>query len=198
MRRATEEARNAAAAARAAAAALQEHLKEREARYSRSGFYLSGGVFWAPELFDTSLQVADSRGAFGAVGYHLGERFDIEARFDAIDVFELASPYGGYVGQFDGWSATLNGRVFLLTNVFQPYFGMGIGVMEGKTRYTQLSTGRRIDFDDTVALFRVSAGFDFYVSENVALTADAAINMPGGELSAANFATLGGGLKLRF
>lgn len=198
LHRATEEAKNAAAAARAATAALQEHVKEEEGRFSRNGFFLSGGVFWAPELFDTTASVGDSKGAFGAIGYHFGERFDVEARYDILDEFSIVSPTTGYVGHFDGWTVTLNGRIFLLTKTFQPYLGMGIGVMDGKTSYKNAITGRRLQFDDTVATFRVSTGFDYYVSESFAITADASVNMPGGEISAANYATLGGGIKLRF
>jgi opacity protein-like surface antigen len=198
LHRATEEAKNAAAAARAATAALEEHVREREARYSRNGLYLSGGVFYAPELFDTSLSVLDSRGLYGALGYHFGERVEVEARFEAIDDFLLGSAPLLYYGTFYGWTGTLNARVFLLTKSFQPYIGMGIGVIDAKTRLTDGLTGVTYRYDDTEALFRVSGGFDFYVSETLALTADAAINMPGGELSGANYATLGGGIKLRF
>jgi hypothetical protein len=197
LRRATEEAKNAAAAARAAIAALEEHVREREKRYSRNGFYVAGGIFFAPELFDTTLLVGDSRGAFGAIGYHLGERFDVEVRFDALDDFALTSR-NGFAGSLNGWSATLNGRIFLMTKTFQPYIGMGLGAMGGRTNVTDLSTGETIRYEDTVPLFRLSGGFDFYFTESVALTADAAINMPGGELNAANYATLGGGLKFRF
>jgi len=198
LHRATEEAKNAAAAARAATAALQEHVKERKNRFSRNGLYLSGGIFWSPELFDTTWSVDDSRGAFGAIGYHLAERFEIEARFDILDDFDAVSPTGAYTAKFNGWTGTLNGRIFILTNTFQPYLGMGIGVMDGETEYLDVATGLREVERDTVATFRVSAGFDFYVSESLALTADAAVNMPGGDLNFANYATLGGGIKLRF
>ena len=197
LHRAPEEAKNAAAAARAATAAVAEHVRDREKRYSRSGFYLSGGIFYAPELFDTSLSAGDSRGAFGAIGYHFAERFDVEVRVDALDNFGLTSPLG-YAGHFRGYSVTANAKLYILTKAFQPYLGIGLGALRGETKFTEIATGRTQTWHDTVGTFRLSAGFDYYVSESVALTGDAAVNMPGGELSSANFATLGGGLKIRF
>ena len=196
LHRATEEAKNAAASARAANAALAEYMTEREHRYSRRGFYLSGGLFYAPQLFDTSYRAENSQGAFGSIGYHFAERFEVEVRFDGFQDFDLSN--SEYTGYFNGFSVTANGKIFILTGAFQPYVGLGIGALNGKVGFTKIATGEFQSDRSTVATFRVSAGLDWYLTETIAITGDAALLLPGGSLSNANFATLGGGLKLRF
>ncbi|MCH2186061.1 hypothetical protein MK280_09335, partial [Myxococcota bacterium] len=113
LHRATEEAKNAAASARAANAALAEYMQEREHRYSRRGFYLSGGLFYAPQLFDTPFRAENSQGAFGSIGYHFAERFEVEVRFDGFQDFDLSD--SEYTGYFNGFSVTANGKIFILT-----------------------------------------------------------------------------------
>ena len=196
LHRATEAAENAAAAARAATAALQQQTREHEQRFSRNGVVVLGGVFWAPELFTTAYAVSDSKGANIAIGYHFARHFEVDVRYEQVDDFDLV--YGNVAGTFDAWSTTLNGRFYMLTKQFQPYLGMGIGVMQGTTFLQNTLTGYAIQEQDVVAVFRVSGGFDFYISETLALTADASVDIPGGGLTNATYATLGGGLKLRF
>ena len=194
LHRATEEAKNAAASARAANAALAEYMQERADRYSRRGFYLMGGIFYAPQLFDTSYSAANSQGAFGAIGYHFAKRFEVEARFDGFQKFDLTG--SSRTATFEGFTVTANVKIFLLTRSFQPYLGLGIGALDGKVVETEGGSVDRHRY--TVGLFRVSGGFDWYLTETIAITGDAAVNLPGGALSNANYATLGGGLKLRF
>ncbi|MDG2051580.1 MAG: hypothetical protein P8M78_15605 [Myxococcota bacterium] len=196
LHRATEEAKNAAASARAANAALAEYMQEREHRYSRSGFYLSGGLFYAPQLFDTSYRAENSQGAFGAIGYHFAKRFEVEVRFDGFQDFDLSK--SEYTAYYNGFSVTANGKLFILTGSFQPYVGLGIGALNAKTGRTKIADGVTETWQSTVATFRVSAGLDWYLTETIAITGDAAVMLPGGSLSSLNFATLGGGLKLRF
>lgn len=196
LHRATEEAKNAAASARAANAALAEYMQEREHRYSRRGFYVSGGLFYAPQLFDTSYRAENSQGAFGSIGYHFAERFEVEVRFDGFQDFDLSN--SEYTGYFNGFAVTANGKLFILTGSFQPYIGLGIGALNGKVGFTEIATGTFQSDRSTVATFRVAAGLDWYLTETIAITGDAALLLPGGSLSNANFATLGGGLKLRF
>ena len=196
LHRATEEAKNAAASARAANAALAEYMQERADRYSRRGFYLMGGVFYAPQLFDTSYVAENSQGAFGAIGYHFAKRFDVEVRFDGFQNFDLTG--SSRTATFEGFSVTANAKIFLLTRSFQPYLGLGIGALDGKVVETKIEDGSVERHRYTVGLFRISGGFDWYLTETIAITGDAAVNLPGGALSNANYATLGGGLKLRF
>jgi opacity protein-like surface antigen len=102
------------------------------------------------------------------------------------------------VGRVEGWSATANARLFLLTKAFQPYLGVGIGAMQATTDLKEVGGPGSFYSKDTVAVFRPFAGFDFYISETFALTADAAVNLPGGDLSSLTYATISGGVKLRF
>lgn len=196
LHRATEAADNAAAAARAATAALQEFERERAQRYSRNGVVLIGGIFWAPEIFQTSYSVGNSNGAHIALGYHFADYFEVDFRFEYLNDFDL-SGYGNR-GSYTAWSTTLNGRFYPLTKQIQPYLGFGIGVLEGTTFLQDVVTGYAIEESEVVAVFRFSGGVDYYVSESLALTADVSIDVPGGYLTNATYATLGGGLKVRF
>jgi hypothetical protein len=196
LHRATEAAENAAAAARAATAALQEFERERAHRYSRNGVVLIGGIFWAPEIFQTSYSVGNSNGGDIALGFHFADHFEVDFRFEYLNDFDL-SGYGNR-GSYTAWSTTLNGRFYPLTNQIQPYLGFGIGVLEGTTFLQDVATGYAIEESDVVAVFRFSGGVDYYVSRALALTADISIVVPGGNLTNATYATLGGGLKVRF
>jgi opacity protein-like surface antigen len=196
LQRAREDAEEASTAARAATLALEEYEQKQKMRFARKGVFLEASVFWAPNLFDTRLDVKNSKGLAGGLGYRFNSRFEVEARWEGFQKFELSGLNMG--GDFEGWSATANGRFFLLTGVFQPYLGIGLGAIHGKVRLWRTDEQRFIEFTETAALFRTSGGFDFYISPNIALTADASVNLPGGALTGLDYATVGGGLKLRF
>ncbi|MBW2384390.1 MAG: porin family protein [Deltaproteobacteria bacterium] len=196
LERATEEARNAAAAARAATRALEEHMQERKDRYARRGFFLAGGVFYAPELFNTVLTIDNSNGGWGGIGYRFTKRFEAEVRFDWLNGFDVSG--FNTEGLVEGWSTTANARLFLLTKSFQPYLGLGLGAMQAKTKLVEVDGPGRVNTEQTVAIFRTFAGFDYYISETFALTLDGAVNLPGGDLSSLTYATISAGVKLRF
>jgi hypothetical protein len=199
------QAKEAAAAAEAAAIAMRnelaEHEEKHERRFSRPGFFIAGGLAWAPQMFDTRLDSTHGEGAYGAIGYRFTEYFELEMRFDPVRGFDLAGQAlngNPIVGKVDGWSTTLNGRLFILTGKFQPYLAFGLGAGSLKASFSQDGDGNPAVIEEVSAYFRPSAGFDFYVSETLALTFDAAIQLPSGRFSSLTYATLGGGIKLRF
>lgn len=200
VREAREAARTAQGEARAArvevSAQLAEMREAHEKRYARPGFFIAGGAAWAPELFDTDFEIDNARAGYVALGYRAGDRFEAEVRFDISDDFDVSG--FGIEGDVDAWSATFNGRFFMLTGKFQPYVGIGLGATRFEAKLRDVATGEKGRDRETEMVFRPSAGFDFYVSETLALTADAALHVPRGDISHLRWATLGGGIKLRF
>jgi opacity protein-like surface antigen len=197
LRRAREEAEEASAAARGAPRARAKYPEERKNRFARSGVFITGNVFWAPELWDTSLNVDNTVGGSAGLGYRINSRFEVEVRYEQVQPFEIKGPV--VVGDVTGWDVTANGRFFLLTGGIQPYLGIGIGAFTGDVRLLELQAPNRYErFSTTVPIFRPSGGFDFYISERLALNIEGAVNLPGGDLTGLDYATVGGGIKLRF
>lgn len=197
LRSEVREAREAAARAEAEVVALREELAERHAqRYARPGLYLSAGLAWAPELFSTDFSVDNGESAWAAVGYRVVDRFEFEVRLDRVTNFGVEG--FGLDAELEGYAATLNGRFFLTTGRVQPYLGVGLGAMRFEGDGELVDTGERIKDRETELVFRPSVGVDLYLTENVAITGEAAMFNPSGDLSHLRWATLGAGVKLRF
>jgi len=166
--------------------------------YDRSGFYLGGGVFWAPQAFNVTsgadIDVGDSRGLSGWLGYRFSPHFGAEVRVDRLDDFELTGTFEGqdFLIEIDGWLATANAKIYLMTGRFQPYFDFGVGAFVAQIDSDGFSQ------QDTNAAFRGSVGFDVYLSPSVAVNLNAAFVSPAGDLDVVKFGQLGGGLTFRF
>jgi hypothetical protein len=192
---AREAARHAGEQAMIARREFEEFKQKHEMRYARPGFSIAGGLFWSPALYDWIVDVSDGRGFSAAVGYRFNDRVELAAQYEKFTGYEISGL--GFSGDVDSWSATANIRLFILTRSFQPYLGFGIGAFQARLDSTD-PDGFDIDDKETVVVFRLSGGFEYYISEHLALTGDAAINLPGDILSSMTYATLGGGLKIRF
>jgi len=165
------------------ALALVKELEERFA-YDRDGVYLGGGVFWAPQAWDTSGEfgVSDSRGLSGWIGYRFKPHFAMEVRVDRVDDFDFEG--SDFLGQLNGWSITANAKFFLMTGRFQPYFDFGVGAFLSDIHHTHPQTDPSSFSDrDTNAVLRGSVGFDIYLSPSFALNLDAGFSHPTGNLS---------------
>ena len=199
---ALEEARAEAASANRKAEEALAAVDELMARfaYDRSGFYLGGGVFWAPEVFNSSprLSVADSRGLSGWLGYRFSPHFATEIRVDRIDDFKLKAT--DFRGQVYGWSTTVNVKVFVMTGRLQPFVDLGVGAFMSDFDHThpESDTATKFTHADTNAIFRGSIGFDLYLSPSVALTMDAGFASVSGDFDIVKFGQIGGGLTFRF
>lgn len=196
LRRVEERAERAEAEARKARKAVEAHEEAHRRRFSRTGPTLTGGVFYAPQYFDSPYKIVSSKGASGSLGYRVGERWEIDATFDWLDGFGVEG--FGSKGQLDGWSLSANAKFFIFTGRIQPYLGLGIGGMQADLKLERQSDGRIVRDDAAAPLMRASAGIDFYASEAVVFVTDATMNLPTGNLSGLNYATLGVKLKLRF
>ena len=200
--RAVEKAEQAAAQAHRAMEELEAYKEQQKNRYARKGLYMSAGAFWAPEFFDLSpgFDADPSLGLSGGIGYRVHPHFSIDASFVWANGFELDSP-DGYPGSFDDltmWSALLGGRVIILTGKIQPYLGLGFGASGGRSTQRDaqgVDIGEFKEFGGTISF---NGGFDLYLSDSVALGADAAVSLLGGDLSGLGYSTLGVKLIYRF
>jgi hypothetical protein len=190
-----DEAEEARREAREAKAEIEAFKAKHALRFARKGLSISAHVFYAPEIFDTTLSVENGQGMAVVLGYRLHENFELSLQGDRVTGFEYSSDW--VKGELQGWTATVNAKAYILTGSFQPFIGLGIGAFYA-TVDAHYADGTRADDSEAAGLFKLNGGFDYYISERLAITADAAIYLPGGELSALTFSTLGGGVKLRF
>lgn len=196
VREARDAAKNAEAQARLARQELEQYAEAQRQRYARRGLFIAGGVGYAPNLFETTLDEGNGRSAFGSLGYRIDERVELAVRFEGMQGIDLSGQ--GYTGDAEGWTSTLNVRVFMLTGKIQPYVGFGIGAGQIDVNLVETATGDPFRYQETSATFRPSAGLDLYISESVAITGDAAVHLLAGNNSSLNWATLSVGLKYRF
>ncbi len=199
--RAMEKAEQAAAQARKAMEELEEYKEKHKKRFARNGLYLSGGAFWAPELFDVNsgYDIDPSVGLSGGIGYRVHPHFSIDATFVWADGFAISNPdLGAEWDKLQMWSALLGGRVFFLTGKIQPYAGLAVGASGGRTKLRDPSGAVLSEFNEYGGTIMFNGGFDLYLSESIALGADAAVFLPGGGLRGFDYSTLGAKLIYRF
>jgi hypothetical protein len=201
---ATERAERAERRAKAADRRAQEALarvEELESRfaYDRTGLYIGGSAFYAPETFDEghSVSVKSSRGAMARIGYRVHSIVAFDVRADYLEGFDVFS--GDASGEIDGYSITGNVRAFLIPYRLQPWIGFGVGAI--RTDFdARLDDGERVETDgvETDPLFRFAAGFDTYLTSSLVLTLEAAINIVTDDRDYINYGQLGVGLDFRF
>jgi hypothetical protein len=177
----------------------EEAIQELEAfkkqfAYDRTGLYFGGSLFWAPEVFDTSLSVSDGLGASGRIGYRFHRRIGADVRFDWIDDFDLSGD--GYEAKLRPWAITGNVKFYILTRRIQPWLGLGLGAFSGTLKGND--AGESFSVTRTAAVLRPSAGIDLYLTPNFVLQGEAAFNAVGGDFSRVNYGQLGAGLDFRF
>lgn len=203
LQRALEKAEQAAAEARRTREELDALKEAQRMRYARKGLTMSVGAFWAPELFDTSAHVDDSRGLSGGIGYRLHPRFSIDSGFNWVQGFavETALSYSDppvfYTADLAMWSATLGGRFYILTGKIQPYVGFGFGASGAKGTF-RAAGAEDIEYKEFGGNISFNGGVELYVSETLAIGADAAVFLPGGDLQSLNYSTLGAKLIYRY
>ena len=165
------------------------------AGYDRDGWYAGLGGGYAMELFDGGSS-GDSGFAQLRAGYHF-------LRFAALEAqLEYTPKFNGKSGRFAGvdvatWAAWANLKGYPTapwTGRFQPYALVGIAWM------WERRTGSAIDGSDEDGGFaaRFGGGIDFYVTDNIVLTAEGAWLLPTGSLSDLNQVQIGGALEYRF
>lgn len=151
-----------------------------EINYGRTGAYLIGAGTYAFNSFDNP-DAEHSLGGNGRVGYRLTENWAVEGQYDFFNDF---APDGSSIDN-DGWAATLNTKYYPSPNRFSPFLLGGVGVLSldgfsssgGATGEGELGTESREEFVGKIGL-----GFDYYVTENIAVTGDLSYLIPAGDL----------------
>jgi opacity protein-like surface antigen len=197
---AAEEAREAAKEARVVVNEARRQIESLRARYGRPGFLIGVAGFWAPENFDTDLDIDDSRGLAAVVGYRFGRYVSLELRGEYLDAFDVSSDDPAlalYEAELDGYVITVGPKIYPFAGSLQPFVGFGVGAMHAEIDGTD-ANGAPFDRSETDAVFRFAGGLDYFLSENLVLNLEAAYIAPGGDLSNIDYGSLGGGVTFRF
>jgi opacity protein-like surface antigen len=160
-----------------------------------NGLYAGIGGGYAIEDFDGG---NSDNGSY--VNLRLGYRFLDFVALEALGEFE--PEFDGKSGRYTSghtsiWSGFVNAKVYPAarwTGFVQPYLLAGGGWMWGDTKDSP--TGK---FDDNGFAGRFGLGIDFFITEHVFLTTDAAYLLPAtGDGKALDQVLVGGALQYRF
>jgi opacity protein-like surface antigen len=187
------------AAAEPEAAAAEEPADEADSadapEYDRDGWYAGLGGGAALELFKDG-SAGDSGIAQLRAGYHF-------LRFAALEFqLEYTPKFKGKSGDYQGvntatWAAWVNAKGYPTapwTGRFQPFGMVGIAWMWERLTGSAISGSQ--EHGDFAARF--GGGIDFYVTENIMVTAESAWVLPTGRLNQLNQVQIGGALQYRF
>jgi opacity protein-like surface antigen len=193
------------------------------ATFDRSGFYLGAGGVYASDIFETEIEdiveesfgasanvdVSNSWGAGGRLGYRLGSWFTAEVQYEWIDPFDVdLSGVGIPIGSasLEAQTVTLNGRLIAPTWRTQPYLLVGIG--GAFYDFTDNTVGNILGGSDSKTGFagRTGGGLDVYLTKSLVFNAEANVllttenfNTPAaGELDDLYYLSVGVGLRYQF
>ena len=206
-----------------AGSALAADGDDESSPFSRPGFYIGAGGVYASDIFEGEIEdiaedsfgvsvnvdVEDSWGANGRIGYRLGSWFAAEIQYEWIDSFDVdLSAVGLPVGaaSLEAQTVTLNGRLIAPIWRTQPYLLIGIG---GAFYDFKDNTAGNIlggSGDRTGVAGRTGGGFDVYLTNRLVLNAEAAVllttgdfNTPAaGDLNDPYYLSVGVGLRYQF
>jgi opacity protein-like surface antigen len=171
--------------------------------YARTGPYL--GIAFAygienfdlsdvEDAFDTDIGTSDSLGLDVRAGYRLHPNFAVEGNFQYFDEFRF-DVSGLDIAEGEAWSFTGNAKGYLLTDRFQPYGILGIGVLQAELGDT---IGIGLSEEQAAFMARFGGGLDCYATENVIFNAEFSYVLPAGDLDAFQFIPLVFGIQYRF
>lgn len=159
--------------------------------FNRPGAYAGLGGVYAVSAFQGRLKglAGNSMGFQARGGYRFNEFIALDGLYEYVDDFGAKRGSGGI------WTnhASVNGKLILPLDRFQPYLSGGIGFLNAN------ATGGNVDGLFTFA-GRFSAGTDLAITEHVALFLDAAYLVPagGGAISDLQYFSFGWGGKYLF
>jgi opacity protein-like surface antigen len=171
--------------------------------YARRGLYLGVLPVIAFEGFQSEIEdlvpgidvnVDDSWGLNGRIGYRIHPRLAVEAQGEWYSEYNV-DLLGVEAAEFEGWSAVLLGKAYLLTDRFQPYALAGWGYLD-----VELSDklGLGLSENSSGSVIRWGGGIDIYATRGFLLNLEASYALPLGSLDNLDFWTLGVGLQYRF
>jgi len=160
--------------------------------FNRQGGYAGLGGVYAVSAFQGELKdlLGNSMGFQARGGYRLDEIFAVEGLYEYVNDFGAKQGSGGI------WTnhASVNGKLILPLDRFQPYLSGGVGFLNAN------STHGNSDGGLWAFAGRFSAGTDLAITEHLALFLDAAYLVPagGGVVSDLQYFSFGWGGKYLF
>jgi opacity protein-like surface antigen len=177
--------------------------------YARDGFYAAAGVLGG-SYTQIEDEVEDALAALGysasidadtAVGFELfgGYRFHpnfaVEAEFEMLPQADIDLGGFGRFAKLETWTITGNVKAFVLTGRVQPFALVGIGAMRAEVDDT---LGLGLSESDSGFAARFGGGLDFYITENIVVSAGVDYLLPAGDVEDLDYVSFGGGLQYRF
>jgi len=177
-----------------------------ESEYVRRGWYAGLGLVYAPAAFklkDAERMLPpggnslDGGNAFGLdvrAGYRLCPRFALEGNYQFVPGFEVERGGAGRLVDLSVHSLSMNGKLFLLTDTFQPYLMGGVGVLAANADTTLPG----FSGDGTGFAGRVGAGADVYIRPDVVVDLEFSVVLPTGPVADVRYLPLVFGAQYRF
>lgn len=168
------------------------HSPTGKKEFNREGPYIGISAIGSFEKWDVDpgIEIDNSSAGLGVrFGYRSWANLSVElVAEDSMD-FEIKTPAGKT--QLDVFSVGLQGKYYLATEAFQPYALLG----GGWTQYDEQSGG---DFDDNGAYVRIGAGFELFVTKDVAIFGEGHLNRTLGGVKDLDHIDIQAGLLFRF
>ncbi|HZR81566.1 MAG TPA: outer membrane beta-barrel protein [Candidatus Binatia bacterium] len=179
------------------AIALAATTARAEDEFNRPGPFVGLGMNYAVPGFQGATGRADfgdSLGFNARGGYRLNEFFAAEGIYEYVDDFGAGDRFANADIQTNTF--TLNGKLILPLQRFQPYLEGGVGFLNanGDVRIE----GRRASNSGTSFAGRVGGGIDFFATEKISLYADTSYTMPVDEVRDLYTFNLGWGARYNF
>ena len=140
------------------------------------------------------VNVDDSWALRGGIGYRVNPRLAFEAQGEWYEEYNI-DLLGIEAAKFQAWSVALIGKVYLLTNRFQPYALAGGGYLDIDLS-DKLGLGLSENSPGTMA--RWGGGMDFYATNHLVINMEGSYMLPLGGVEDLDNWTFGMGLKYRF
>ncbi len=141
-----------------------------------------------------NVSVDDSWALRGGIGYRANPRLALEAQGEWYEEYNI-DLLGVEAAEFEALSLTLIGKVYLLTNRFQPYALAGGGYLDIDLS-DKLGLGLSENSSGTMA--RWGGGMDFYATERFVINMESSYVLPLRGLKDFDYWTFGLGLTYRF
>lgn len=170
------------------------HSPTGKKEFNREGPYIGISAIGAYEKFDTpvgsTIEFDDSSAGLGIrFGYRTWANLAVELVAENSFDFGVTTPLGET--ELDIFSVGIQGKYFLLTEAFQPYALLGGG-------WTQVDVEGGGSMDDNGAYVRIGAGFEMYLTRDVALFGEGHLNRTLGGVKDFDHIDIQAGLIFRF
>jgi opacity protein-like surface antigen len=146
--------------------------------------------------------VDDSLGINGSIGYRFHPHFSAAVEAEWIDGFSSDLSVAGWGGvakaDIKPWVFTANAKGYPLTERYQPFVLVGLGVMTAKAKVKGLfDLNANESFRSTDFAMRFGAGFNFHVDDTFALTVGADYVLPFGSVKELDYISIKWGIEFR-